>query len=245
LAPPRTESRVLIQPRNLGAALGLGALFAAPSHASELSYTFLDFRYVANDIDAVAEQTPVPTQTVTVNTEDGDGISVGGSVAIGERFYVVGSYQSAIIDVTGEVVNLLGITPVDDNFDFVVTSLGFGYQKELKPTLDLNAELTFDAADYDFGSFAGEDFDTHDSGVGAKAGVRWNPIEPLEVAGFVRWNPVGKPNLTEQRLDSDTLVGVGIGWYFIEDLGVAVNYEVGTVDTLTVSMRFSFGRLPF
>jgi hypothetical protein len=51
--------------------------------------------------------------------------------------------------------------------------------------------------------------------------------------------------LTAQTLDADTLVGVGVAWYFIEDLGVGVNYELGTVDTLTVSMRFSFGRLPF
>jgi hypothetical protein len=187
----------------------------------------------------------VPTQTVTVTTEDGDGISVGGSVAIGERFYFVGSYQSAIIDVTGEVVNLLGVTPVDDNFDFVVTGLGFGYVKELRPTLDLNAELTYDAVDYDFGSFAGEDFDTNDGGAGAKIGLRWNPVEPLEVSGFVRWSPVGKPDFTAQTLDSDTLIGVGVSWYFIEDLGVGVNYETGAVDTLTVSMRFSFGRLPF
>jgi hypothetical protein len=229
----------------LCAALGFGGMLTAPGHASELSYTYLDFRYVANDVEGFGVQTPVPTQTVTVETEDGDGISVGGSVAIGEHFYFVGSYQSAIIDVTGDVVNLLGVTPVDDNFDFVVTGLGFGYQKELRPTLDLNAELLYDAVDYDFGSFAGEDFDTHDSGAGARIGLRWNPVEPLEVAGFVRWSPVGKPDFTTQTLDSDTLIGVGVSWYFIEDLGVGVNYEVGAVDTLTVSMRFSFGRLPF
>lgn len=235
----------MLRRRWLGALPALGALFSAPSHASELTYTFLDFRYVANEIDAFGEQTPVATQTVTVNTEDGDGISVGGSVAIGERFYVAGSYQSAIIDVRGEVVNLLGTTAVRDNFDYVVSALAFGYQKELIPTLDLNAELTYDAVDYDFGSFAGEDFDTHDSGVGARVGMRWNPREPLEVAGFVRWSPVGKPDLSRQTLDSDVLIGVGMSWYFIEDLGVGVNYEAGTVDTLTISMRFGFGRLPF
>jgi hypothetical protein len=187
----------------------------------------------------------VATQTVTVDTDDGEGIAVGGSIRIGEAFYVVGSYQSAIIDVSGVVENPLGTTAVADNFDYVVTGLGFGYMKELKPTLDLNAELLYDAADYDFGSFAGEDFDTHDGGVGAKAGVRWNPIEPLEVAGFVHWSPVGKPDLSTQTLDSDVLIGVGVNWYFIQDLGLGVNYEVGEVDTLTVSMRFSFGRLPF
>lgn len=236
---------MLICQRILGVALCFGALCAAPAGASELPYTFLDFRYVANNIDATAEQTPVPTQTITINAEDGDGIAVGGSVGIGERFYVAGSYQSAIIDITGEVANLLGMTSVDDNFDFVMSTVSFGYQKELKPTLDLNAELTFDAADYDFGSFAGENFDTADSGVGAKAGVRWNPAEQLELSGFVHWSPVGKPDLTTQTLEADTLIGVGVSWYFIEDLGVGVNYESGTVDTLTVSMRFSFGRLPF
>jgi hypothetical protein len=51
--------------------------------------------------------------------------------------------------------------------------------------------------------------------------------------------------MSTTELEADTLVGVGVNWYFIQDLGVGINYEVGAVDTLTVSMRFSFGRLPF
>lgn len=223
----------------------LAGLSAPAAYGSELSYTFFDFRYVANEIEASGAQTPVPVQTVSGTAEDGDGVAVFGSVAIGERFYVVGSYLSSIIDVRGVVDNPLGVTPVEDNFDLVATTLGFGYQRELRPNLDLNAELIYDQADYDFGSFAGENFDANDSGVGLRVGARWNPIEPLEVNGYARLSPVGTIDMTSQTLDSDTLVGVGINWYFIEDLGVGVNYEAGNVDTLTISMRFSFGRLPF
>lgn len=235
---------VMRQPRLLIAAV-LGSLATVNAGASELSYTFLDFRYVANDVTASGSQSPVPSQTVSSETQDGDGVAVGGSVAIGERFYFVGAYQSSIIDVKGVVTNPLGVTPVEDNFDLVQTSIGFGYQKELRPNFDLNAELTLDGMDYDFGSFAGEDFDTNDSGLGAKAGFRWNPIEKLEVNGFARWSEVGSPKIDTHEFEADTTVGFGINWYFIQDLGVGLNFESGDVETTTISMRFSFGRLPF
>jgi hypothetical protein len=225
--------------------LALCLCAANVSSASELSYTFLDFRYVANDIEATGAQDPVPGQTVEGKTEDGDGVGVGGFVAIGERFYFVGSYQSAIIDLEGVVSNPLGVTSVRDNFDFVETSVGFGYLKELRPNLDLTAEITYDQADYDFGSFAGEDFDSNDGGAGGKVGFRWNPVEPLEVAWYARYSPVGSVLISTRELEADTLVGLGVNWYFIEDLGVGLTYESGDVETMTVSMRFSFGRLPF
>lgn len=218
---------------------------ASLAQASELSYTFFDFRYIANDVDATGSQNPVPVQTVTGNTEDGDGVAVSGSVAIGERFFVTGSYLSSIIDLTGTVANPLGVTGVEDNFDLVATSIGFGYQRELKPNLDITGELVYDQADYDFGSFAGENFDANDTGIGVRVGMRWNPLDALEVNGYARHSPIGKIDLATRELESDTLVGVGFVWYFIEDLGVGVQYESGAVDTLAVSMRFSFGRLPF
>jgi hypothetical protein len=233
-------------PRGVLAPLLVSSLLAADgADASELSYTFLDFRYVANEIDATGSQNPVPAQTVEGTTENGDGVGVGGFVAIGERFYFAGLYQSAIIDVDGVVSNPLGVTPVRDNFDFVQTSVGFGYQKELRPNFDLNVEITYDQADYDFGSFAGEDFDTNDGGAGGKIGFRWNPVEPLEVTAFARWSEVGKVLLSTREFESDTLAGFGVNWYFIEDLGVGLTYESGNVETTTISMRFSFGRLPF
>ena len=76
-------------------------------------------------------------------------------------------------------------------------------------------------------------------------GFRWNPVEPLEVAAYARWSPVGTVLMSTRDFDSDALVGFGVNWYFIEDLGVGITYESGDVETMTVSMRFSFGRLPF
>jgi hypothetical protein len=52
-------------------------------------------------------------------------------------------------------------------------------------------------------------------------------------------------SLSTGELDADTLVGFGVNWYFIEDLGAGLTFESGEVETLTISMRFSFGRLPF
>ena len=84
-----------------------------------------------------------------------------------------------------------------------------------------------------------------DSGVGARVGFRWNPGERWEFTGFGRYTPVGALDLNSLEFDTDTLFGLGMRWYFFEDLAVGLEFETGEIDTVTLSMRFSFGRLPF
>ncbi len=45
------------------------------------------------------------------------------------------------------------------------------------------------------------------------------------------------------EFDSETRVQLGAMWYFLEDLGVGLDYEGGSVDTVSLSMRFGFGDL--
>lgn len=215
------------------------------AYSSDLSYTFLDFRIIQQDISAAGSQVPVPGQTVSINTQEGDGIGVSGAIEFGERFYVGGNFSSSIIDVAGLVSNPLGDTAVEDSFDAVFTRLNFGYRREIGANFDLLFEATLESADYDFGSFAVENFDMTDSGVGARVGFRWNPVPALEVYTFGRHTPVGKINLDTLTFDSDTLANVGFYWYFLEDLGLGLDFEIGEVDSATFTMRFSFGNLPW
>lgn len=226
----------------------LWAVLALPSltaSASELSYTFLDFQRPDVSVDAFGVQTPVPGQTVRINALDGDGIAVGGSLKVGQRFYVGGSYRSSIINVTGVVSNPLVTLNVADTFDLIQSSLAFGYIHEVGDDLDLIAELSYDFANYDFGSFAGENFDLDESGAGARIGLRWNPVLPVELYLFGRYSPVAKPALSERTYENGSSATVGVRWYFFENLGVGVEYDSGDVDTTTISMRFSFGNLPW
>ena len=224
----------------LWATLALPPLTAS---ASDLSYTFLDFQRPKSTVGTSGVQTPVPGQTVRINAHGGEGIAMGGSVAIGRRFYAGGAYRSSVVGVTGVVSNPLVTVNVADTFDLVVTSLAFGYIKPIGDELDLVAELSYDSTNYDFGSFAGENFDLDDTGAGARVGLRWNPASPVELYGFARYSPVAKALLSQRATDSGGSVSVGVRWYFFENLGVGLEHESGDVDTTTISMRFSFGNL--
>lgn len=224
------------------------AMLALPSFTatgSELSYTFLDFQRPKVSVDARGVQTPVPGQTVTIDALDGDGIAVGGSLAVGERFYAGGSYKSSIVDVTGVISNPFVTLRVADTFDLVQTNLVFGYILPIGDELDFVAELSYDTANYDFGSFAGENFDIDESGAGGRIGVRWNPVLPFELYLFGRYSPVAKAVLSERAYEDGTSYSTGVRWYFWENLAAGIEYDSGDVDTTTISMRFSFGNLPW
>jgi len=226
----------------------LWAILAMPSltaSASELSYTFLDFQRPESTIEARGIQTPVPGQTVQINALDGEGIAVAGSVAVGERFYLGGLYRSSVVDVTGVISNPLVTINVADTFDLVAVAQSIGDSHEIGDELDLIAELSYDSANYDFGSFAGENFDLEDSGTGGRIGLRWNPALPVELFLFGRYSPVAKAVLSERRYEPGSSVSAGVRWYFFENLGVGLEYDSGDIDTTTISMRFSFGNLPW
>jgi len=218
---------------------------AGRATASDLSYTFLDFQYIEQTVDASGTQRPVPQQTVNVVTSDGEGISVAGSLSIGDHFYVSGLFQSSIIGVEGVIESPGLVTVVDEDFDLMNSRVGFGYRLELGDNFDIVTELSYDSSEYDFGSFAGENFDSADSGVGASAGFRWNPTPPLELFAFASYSSVGKIDLDRLEFDSDSFFTVGARWYFFEDLGLSLEYRNGQAETFTLSMRFAFGTLPF
>ena len=214
-------------------------------NASELSYTFLDFQALKQDISEHGIQEPVLGQTVEIDGQSGDGLGIEGALAIGERFFAGGSFRSSIVDVTGTVTNPLGTTDVTDEFDAVFTRIYAGYILPIGDNFDLTFQLSLDSTDYDFGSFAGESFDTQDSGTGAQLGFRWNPTPNFEIFSYARFSEVGDADLELLQLNADEIYRVGFYWYFFEDLGLGFDYESGAVETAAISMRFSFGNLPW
>jgi len=221
------------------------AMPCLPASASELSYTFLDFQRPEVTVDATGVQTPVPGQSVQIDALDGKGIAVAGSLALPHGLYFNGSYKSSVVDVTGVVSNPQVTVNVADTFDLVSSNLALGYAHEFGDNFDLIAEISYESSNYDFGSFAGENFDLEDSGAGARLGFRWNPARPVEFYVFGRYSPVAKPVLSERTYEPGSATTAGIRWYFFENLGVGIEYDSGDVDTTTISMRFSFGNLPW
>lgn len=226
-------------------AMTLALAFPSLASATDLAYTFLDFAALDTSIKAEGTKTPVPGQTVSIDTIDGHGIAVAGSLVVHKGFYLGGFYKSSVVDLVGVVQSPLTTVNVKDTFDLVESSFSFGYLHAIGDKLDLVAELLYDTSTYDFGSFAGENFDLDDSGVGGLIGFRWNPRREVEVFLTGRYSPVAKPLLTEGRYESGTSVSAGLRWYFFENLGVGIEYESGEVDQTTLSMRFSFGNLPW
>jgi hypothetical protein len=220
------------------AGLGLPA-----AQASELSYTFLDFLYADQTVDVSGNQQPVLGQNVFVDSNKGDGIAIGGSLGMGDRFYLGGNFVSSIVDVSATVTSPLTVVTVSDDYDLTSSQISLGYLQPLGDDFDLVFEVTYDSMQYDFGSFAGENFDVDDSGAGGRIGFRWNPTRAVELYAFSRFSPVGEVVLDRLELESDVVHRVGLIWYFFEDLGLGFDYESGQVESFSVSMRFSFGNL--
>jgi opacity protein-like surface antigen len=230
--------------RPLALALALSLSTTAVS-AADLSYTFIDFRVIGSNFDGAGEQRPIPEQSVRTKADGGSGISVAGSLALPAGLYATGLYDSSVLDVTTTITSPLAVADIGDQFDLTASRFGLGYRHALGPKLDVIAELTYDTAELDFGSLAGEDFDTKGSGGAFRAGFRWAPSESFEIYATGGRSPVGRVSLDDRRLEAGPVVNAGMRWYFFQDLGVGLDYQSGDLSALTLSMRIGFGDLPW
>lgn len=220
-----------------------GTLAAASAAASELSYTFLDFESFRQTVDISGSQRPVPDQLVVVDSGSADGIGIGGSLIVGDRFFLGGEFTNSVVDITGTITSPLTEVPIVDTYDLVTNRLSFGYILPVGEDLDLLFDISRDTRQVDFGSLAGENFDVNASGMGAGFGLRWNPTRAVELYGQARYSKPGKIQLDRLDTASDTLFRAGVRWYFFEDLAVGLDYESGQTTSVSVSLRFSFGNL--
>jgi hypothetical protein len=226
----------------LCAAVALG-LPAAQAAAADLGYSFVDFGAVGLQGGLSGTKASTPIQTVAIDTNTGTGLNVAGSLEVGERFFLRGSYDSAVVDVSAVVQSPLALVNTSGNFVRSASRAAFGYHRAFGEKIDAFAELTWDSVNYDFGSFAGENFDAKDSGAGVGVGLRWSATDSLEIYAAVHASPVADIDLTSSTLSSGTEATVGLRYYFFQDLGFGVDLRSGDVDALTLSMRFGFGEL--
>jgi hypothetical protein len=214
-----------------------------PAVGSELSYTYLDIGAAAVETSLEGVRMPVPGQTVSAELSDGDGLTVGGSLAIGRRFYIAAANETAVIGVDAFVASPLATAFLGGNVDRVTAHAAVGYVQPIGLDFDVVFELAYDTIEYDFGSFAGESFDVDDGGAGFGLGFRWNPQTTVELFAMAYGSEVGEIDLTSGTFDSGTRAVAGVRWYFFEDLGLGFDYRSGDADSVNVSLRFGFGDL--
>lgn len=239
VCPRRVQRRSPI----VAGAAALIALGGGRAEASDLSYTFVDFGGLTVDSDLTGTKSPAATQQVRVQSGTGDGLTVSGSLAVGRSFYLSGGYDSSVVDVEARITSPLATAITGGNFDLGTSRAAFGYYRPIGEKLDVFAEVSYDRVNYDFGSFAGENFDVDEAGVGYGVGVRWSATSNVELFAAARSSSVGAVNLTTSQVDSGTQVSAGLRFYFFEDLGLGFDLRSGDVNSLTVSMRFGFGEL--
>ena len=205
--------------------------------AQEVRYSWIDMSFVGQDIDRMGTQVPLVGQTVDIDGSDGDGVRFRASLGTWNNLYLFFNYASTDIDVSATVTNAQGVFSAADEFDYTAVRGGVGLRIPLRFDTDIYGEVSFDSVDLDFGSFAGENFDTDDQDIGASVGVRKMFGDRLELRAYGRYTPAGDANLNLLELDDDTLIGAGFGFTLVRGLSIVGDYESGEFSNWSLGFR--------
>lgn len=212
---------------------------AGPANAQEIRYSWMDLSFMGQDVSRQGTLSPLPEQRVDIAVTDGAGVRFRGSIGTWHNLYAVIDYGSTDIDLTGTVTNTITNVSVDfsDEYDFTTIRGGIGLRWPIFDATDIFGELTYDSLDFDFGSFAGENFDMDRQEVGGKVGVRTMFGDDFQVGIHGRYTGVGDADLTTGFFDSDTLIGVGFAWEVIRGLAIVGEFESGEFSNWSVGFR--------
>lgn len=206
--------------------------------AQDLRYSWFEISFVGQDIDKSGSQTDVGLgQTVDVSATDGNGIKFRGSFGTWKNLFAFMDYSSSDIDVSALVSNAQGQFPAEDEFDFTTVRGGVGLRWSLTPKTDIYGAVAYDSTDFDFGSFAGENFDTDFQDVGVTIGVRSMLSAEIELRAHARHTAVGDVDLNTGAMESDTLYGVGFGFELVRGLSITGDYESGIFSNWNIGFR--------
>jgi hypothetical protein len=209
--------------------------------AQDLRYAWLDMSFMAQNAEVTGTAlTPVVGQFVDVSTTDGKGIRFRGSAGTWHNLYAFIDYASTDIDVAATVTNPAGEEFFDaDEFDFtnIRGGLGIRFPTGWGPATDIFAEITYDVTDMDFGSFAGEDFDTTNKDVGGALGIRAMLNDNWQVHAYGRHTPNGEVDLNTGEFDAASVFGVGFGWQIVRGFSLVADYESGEFSYWAIGFR--------
>ncbi len=178
-------------------------LLAAGAQAAELSYDYVELRWVNADIDVSG-----------AGDIDGDGIDINGSFTIAENVHVFAGFQTLDFD--------FGV-------DTTALQIGAGYMQPIAPTTDFVARLAYVDGELDVGTF---DFDDSGFGLSVglrhefapqiQAGAFINHVDldesgdetSFELRGEYFLNDQFSAGLTLEFGDDTTVWAIGGRYYF-------------------------------
>jgi hypothetical protein len=211
---------------------------AAQAVPDEVRYSWVEISFLGQDVGKDGTQIDTAlSQQVDLDADNGDGIRFRGMLGPWKNFYLFGEFGSTDIDDSAVITNPQGQFSAGDQFDLTTLRGGVGFRYPLTYTLDIIAEVSYDSLDFDFGSFAGENFDTDDQGIGGTLGVRAIFGKNLELNAHARYTSVGDVDLTARELDDDILFGGGFAFNLIRGLAITGDYETGEIDSFAVGFR--------
>ena len=206
--------------------------------AQDVRYSWFEISFVQQDIGKSGSFTDsLVGQTVDVSATDGNGTKFRGSVGTWHNLFAFVDFNSSDISVNALVSNAQGQFAAADEFDFTAIRGGVGLKWSLTPKTDVYGAVSYDSTDLDFGSFAGENFDTNDKDVGATIGIRSMFADKVELRANVRYSGVGDVDLNTGVMDADTLFGVGFGYELIRGLSITGDYESGEFSSWNIGFR--------
>lgn len=217
-------------------------VIAASSNAlaQDVRWSWFEVSYVGQNIGEQGTSTDIGLgQTVDINAKDGNGIKFRASLGTWHNLFAFVDFSSSDITVDSIVTNSDPNSPFSgsDEFDYTTIRGGVGFKWSMTHKTDLYTSISYDSADFDFGSVAGEDFDAGDKSVGGEIGIRSMFNDQLEWRLRARFSNVGAVNLNTGQLDSDTLIGVGVGYELVRGLSIIADYEAGGFSSWNIGFR--------
>jgi len=206
--------------------------------AQDVRWSWFEIAFIEQDIGQQGTITDFAlNQTVDVDASSGSGIKFKATIGTWHNLFAFIDFTSTDIDVDVVVTNAGGEFPASDEFDYTTYRSGIGAKWSVTHSTDVYGAVTYDSTDFDFGSFAGENFDTGDKDIGAEIGVRSMLGDNLEIRLTGRYTNVGAVDLSTGVLDSDTLFGVGFGYELVHGLSITGDYESGEFSRWNLGFR--------
>ena len=188
------------------ALIGVLMLSSAAAMADGPSYSYIQAAYEEVDIDLGGGI-----------DADGDGLSVGGSVAVGDSWFVFAGY---------------GSSDLESVIDLTVLTIGGGWHTAISPNTDFFAALGFADGEIDVSGFGSED----DSGYSVEAGIRSMMSEELELYGSIS-------QVDFDDFGDGTTFNAGL-WYTVSGnlaLGLGASFE-DDITSYGVGIRLYFDK---
>jgi len=172
----------------------------AQNQSQPMSYTYVEGGYVHTELDDI--------------DVDGDGLGLAGSVALGDMFFLRGSYVTQ---------------DFDHNVDLNQFEIGLGGHYPLADRLDIVGSISYLDVELDFGPGNADD-----NGLDLRLGLRGRLTDVIEIEGGINYADLDDSG-------DDTSFSIDGRYYFRPELAVGAGFETSDDATsFSIGLRYEF-----